>query len=140
TLKSRSSVNVGNAEAVPSQVLQIDTSAPTAPTFTYSALSNAAVTGGVVYYRPGASGSVTVNATSGDGESGVASYAFPALGTGWSGTQTGASEAYTFSTTAADPTEPNNVTATNNAGLTSSPSSFPVTQDGSAPCSSIQCA
>ena len=39
----------------------------------------------------------------------------------------------------ADPTEPNNVTATNNAGLTSSPSSFTVTADGTGPVSSIAC-
>ncbi|TMK79966.1 MAG: hypothetical protein E6G45_02105 [Actinobacteria bacterium] len=139
TVKFRSWDNVGNAEAVQTQLIQIDATAPTAPAFTYSALSNAAVTGGVVYYRTGASGSVTVTATSSDGESGVASYAFPALGSGWSGTQAGASEAYTFSTSAADPTEPNNVTATNNAGLTSSPGSLTVTADGSAPVSSITC-
>src|SRR5205085_2951121 len=34
---------------------------------------------------------------------------------------------------AVDPSEPNNVTATNNAGLTSSASSFTVTADGTAP-------
>src|SRR5207245_2957837 len=120
-------------------VAKVDTSAPTAPTFSFSALTNAAVTGGVVYFRTGAAGGFTVTASSTDAQSGVASYAFPALGSGWSGSPSGASDAYSFGSSAADPAEPNNVTATNNAILTSSPASFTVTADGAAPVSSISC-
>src|SRR5439155_26811008 len=54
-------------------------------------------------------------------------------------TPSGNTDAYSFSSGAADPAEPNNVTASNNAGLTSSPTSFTVTGDGSAPVSSIGC-
>ena len=102
-------------------------------------MTNAFAVGQTVYFRPGLAGGVTVTGSSTDGESGVASYAFPALGSGWSGSQAGASYSYSFTNAAVDPVEPNNSTATNNAGLTSSPSSFTVTLDGTAPVSSIAC-
>ena len=53
---------------------------PSAPSLSYGSFTNAAVTGGVVWFRSGAAGSFTVTAGSSDAESGVASYAFPALG------------------------------------------------------------
>ncbi len=139
TVKYRAWDSVGNAEAVQAKLVQIDATAPTAPSLSFSALTNAAATGSTVYFRSGAAGSFTVGASSSDPESGVASYAFPALGSGWSGSQAGASYTYNFTNAAADPTEPNNVTATNNAALTSSPSSFTATPDGLAPTTSILC-
>ena len=56
-----------------------------------------------------------MTASSTDVESGVPSYSFPNLGSGW----TNASGTYTFAAGAVDPSEPNNVTATNGAGLAS---------------------
>jgi hypothetical protein len=139
TVKYRAWDNVGNVEAVQSKLVQIDTTAPSAPGLSFSALTNAAASGQTVYFRAGAAGGFTVTASSTDAESGVASYAFPALGSGWSGSQAGSSYSYSFTTTAADPAEPNNVTATNNAALISGPTSFTATPDGSAPVSSILC-
>ena len=120
-------------------VARVDTSAPSAPSFSFSAFTNAAASGQTVYFLAGSAGGFTVTASSSDTESGIASYAFPALGIGWSGSQFGASFDYSFGAGAADPAEPNNATAQNNAGLSSSPSSFTVTPDGSAPASSIAC-
>src|SRR5207244_9970577 len=80
-------------------------------------------------------GGFTVTPTSSDGESGVASYAYPSLGAGW--TNTGGT--YSFDASAADPAEPNDVTATNGAGLTSSATSFTVTRDATAPTTTIAC-
>ncbi len=122
-----------------SSVAKIDTSAPIAPSLSFSAFSNAALAGGVVYFRSGTAGGFTATASSSDGESGIAGYGFPALGSGWSGSPSGASYAYSFSASAGNPVEPNDVTVQNNAGLSSSPTSFTVTPDGSAPTSSIAC-
>ena len=130
----------GNAAMYTSpSVAKIDTSAPTAPSFSFSSFSNAALAGGVVYFRSGVAGGFTVAASSSDAESGIAGYAFPGLGSGWSGSQSGASYDYSFNASAGNPAEPNNVTVQNNAGLTSGPASFAVTPDGSAPTSSIAC-
>ncbi|MDQ2982974.1 MAG: Ig-like domain-containing protein, partial [Actinomycetota bacterium] len=84
-------------------------------------------------------GSFDVTGSSSDGQSGIASYSFPGLGSGWSGSQSGATKTYDFTASAVDPSEPNNVTATNNAGLTSDPTSFTVSADGSAPATTISC-
>ncbi|HEY3183437.1 MAG TPA: Ig-like domain-containing protein, partial [Gaiellaceae bacterium] len=126
---------VGNVEATKSQLVQVDTTAPTAPTLAFSAFTNASATGSTVYFRPGAAGGVTVAGSSTDAQSGVASYGYPTLGSGWSGT----SGVYTFTAAAADPVEPLNVTATNGAGLTSTATPFTVTPDATAPVSSVQC-
>src|SRR5204863_515692 len=77
--------------------------------------------------------------SSADSESGVASYSFPNLGSGWSASGSDPSRTYSFSASAVDPGEPNDVTATNNAGLTSNPSSFTVTADSAAPITSVAC-
>src|SRR5207302_3583235 len=109
------------------------------PNLALSAGSNAYVSGSTVYFRSGGAGSFDLTPTSTDNESGVASYSFPNLGFGWSRTLSGGTATYSFASSAADPTEPNNVTATNNAGLTSGATSFTVTADGTAPSTSIQC-
>ena len=139
TVKFFSTDNVGNAESVGSQLVQVDTSAPGAPGLSLSAGANAFVSGSTVYFRSGAAGSFDVSASSSDSESGVASYSFPALGSGWSASGSDPSRTFSFGTSAVDPSEPNNVTATNKAGLTSSATSFTVTADGTAPSTSIQC-
>ncbi|MDX6484081.1 MAG: hypothetical protein QOE95_1852, partial [Gaiellaceae bacterium] len=133
TVKWAAYDRVGNVETVQSKTIQIDTTAPTTPTLGISALTNAIASGNTVYFRPGVAGGFNLSASSSDGESGVASYAFPALGAGWSASGTGASRAYSFTNAAADPAEPNNVTATNNAGQSSAPASVTVTADSSAP-------
>ena len=120
-------------------VAKVDTSAPSAPSSSFSALTNAVASGQTVYFRSGAAGGFTVTAASSDAQSGIDSYDFPALGTGWSGTPSGDSTDYSFGSSAADPVEPLNVTAQNNAGLDSTPTSFTVSADGAAPVSSISC-
>jgi len=139
TVKIAAIDEVGNVEGVQSKLIRIDTTPPSAPTLAFSGLTNASVAGSTVYYRSGAAGGFTVTAASTDAQSGVASYLFPALGSGWSGAASGADDAYTFTAAAGDPSEPNDVRATNAAGLDSSATSFTVTADGTAPSSSIQC-
>ena len=87
-----------------------------------------------MYFQSGGSGGFTVTGSgSADGESGVAGYTYPALGTGWSNTN----GAYTYDSTAG--TQTGSVTAQNNAGLSSSGTSFTAQSDGSAPTSSVTC-
>src|SRR5204862_6582548 len=133
----RISDRVGNegTQAGTSATVKVDTSARTAPALASSGLSNASVTGQTVYFRGGASGGFTVTPTSDDAESAVASYAYPSLGSGWS--RSGSD--YAFDASAADPSEPNDVTAANGAGLTSQATSFTVTRDGTAPVTTITC-
>ena len=135
TIKFRSYDKVGNAEAIGTQQVRIDTTPPSAPALTFGNLSGAALSGGILWFNPATGGTATVTATSTDAESGVSAYSYPSLGSGWSGT----GGAYSFGVGAADPSEPNNVTATNGAGLTSAPTSFTVNPDSSAPSTSIAC-
>src|SRR2546423_2219955 len=60
---------------------------------------------------PGVAGSFAVTASASDPQTPVASYSFPALGSGWSGSQAGASDTYSFTSSAVDPSEPNNASA-----------------------------
>src|SRR5205085_8252400 len=106
---------------------------PGAPSLTLSAGANAYTSGSTVYFRSGAAGSFDVTASSTDSESGIVSYAFASLGSGWSPSGSDPSRTYSFTGSAVDPAEPNDVTVTNNAGLTSSPTSFTVTADGTPP-------
>ena len=112
---------------------------PSIPVLTFSAFTNTYWSGAgstLVFYRPAAaSGSFTTTASSTDVVSGVASYAFPApLGTNWISTA-GALGVNTYSWTVTPPAVPGvkNVTATNNAGLTSGNSPFTPTADSTAP-------
>ena len=128
---------LGNASAVQSTTLQIDGSAPTAPTgFTFSALSHAywPSSGSTVFFKGGVAGGFTVAATGAtDPESGIAGYNYPSFGTDW----TNAGGDYTFDGTAT--TQSGSVTARNNASLTSSGTSFTAQVDSSAPTSSVTC-
>ena len=110
----------------------VDTTAPSAPTgFTFSGLSNAYYpgAGSTVYFKGGAAGGFTATASGAtDADTGVSGYNYGAIaGTGWAN----AAGAYTF--TAASPTGTGAVTATNNAGLTGSSTSFTAQVDSTAP-------
>ncbi len=127
--------NVGNISSVTTQVVKLDTTAPTAPTLSYSGLSHAYYpgSGSTVFFQGGGSGGFTVTGSSADGESGIAGYTYPTFGSGWSNT----GGAYTFNSSAA--TQSGSVTAQNNAGLSSGGTSFTAQSDSAAPTSSTTC-
>ena len=126
----------GNATTYTSQDVKVDTTAPAVPGLAFSAFTNTwwPGSGSTVYYRSAvSSGSVTTTATTTDAASGIASYAYPALGTNWSSTP-GALGVNTYSWSGA-PAAPGtkNVTATNNGGLASANAPFTMTADDTAP-------
>ena len=136
TIKWIAEDNVGNVSSVSSKNVKLDTSAPTAPSLAYSSPTHTYYpgTGSTVYFQSGATGSFTVTASgSTDGDSGVSGYTYPSLGTGWSNTN----GAYSFDATAG--TDSGSVTAQNNAGLSSTGTSFTAEADAAAPTSSVQC-
>lgn len=127
----------GNSTTYTSPDIKVDSTGPAAPTYAFSALTGAYWSGAgstTVYYRPAASsGSFTATATATDAASGVASYTFPALGSGWTSTP-GALGVNTYSWTGT-PAVPGSVsgTATNNATVVSPAGPFTVTADSTAP-------
>ncbi len=129
--------NVANISGVTTQTVKLDTTAPAAPTsFTFSSTSHAywPGSGSTVYFQGGGTGGFTIAATgSTDATSGLAGYTYPALGSGWNNTV----GAYTF--TAAAGTQSGSVTAQDNAGNSSSGTSFTAQSDAAAPTSSITC-
>ncbi len=127
---------LGNSTTYTSPDIKVDLTAPAAPSLAFSVFTNTwwPGSGTTVYYRSAAaSGSVRVTGTATDAASGIASYAFPGLGTNWTSTP-GALGVNTYSWSGA-PAAPGttNVTATNNAGGTSSNSPFTMTADDTAP-------
>nr|MDQ3822747.1 Ig-like domain repeat protein [Actinomycetota bacterium] len=143
SVKFRAYDAVGNEEAVGSQHVRIDPTAPAPPTLSFGSFENASASASTVFYRPGVAGGFTVSAAAEDSQSGIDRVSFPGLGAGWSGGGDDSSApyegAYTFASGASDPAEPNDVTATNGAALVSEPASFTVTADGLAPVGSIRC-
>ena len=127
---------VGNLSGVGSQVVQLDTTAPSAPTgFVFSATSHAYSPGGTtVYFQSGGTGGFTVTANgSTDPQSGVTGYTYPTLGSGWNNT----GGDYTYDSSAL--TQSGSVTAQNAAGLSSAGTSFTAQSDAAAPTSTISC-
>jgi len=143
TVKYRAYDRVGNVEAVRTRVVQVDTTAPSAPTLSFGSLTNASATGSTVYIRTGVAGGFTVGGPSVDAESGIDSVAFPSFGAEWTGGGADAGapyeSAYTFSAAATAPSGGQDVVATNGAGTSSPASSFTVVGDGAAPVTSAQC-
>ena len=136
TVKWLAEDNVGNVSTITTQTVQLDTTAPNAPTlaFTSGAHTYYSGSGSTVFFQAGGSGGFTVNASgSTDADSGLAGYTYPSLGSGWSNTN----GAYTFNSSAA--TQSGSVTAQNNAGLSSAGAGFTAQSDGSNPTSSISC-
>ncbi len=127
---------LGNSTTYTSPDIKVDLTAPAAPSLAYSAFSNTYWTGSgtTIYYRSAAaSGSFVATGTATDAASGIASYAFPTLGTNWTSTP-GALGVTTYSWSGA-PAAPGTktVTATNNATGTSASSSFTLVDDTTAP-------
>ena len=127
--------NVGNqGPSSASATAKVDSSAPSDPSLSYGSFTNAAASGGVVWYRPSAAaGQFQVTASSSDVQSGVASHTFPAAASGWSVSGSGNARTYSHSGSPSNPGEPNNVRSTNGAGLNSNDVSFTVTPDSTAP-------
>ena len=126
--------SLGNTATYTSPGIKVETTAPAAPTLSYSTFTNTYGSGSVVYYRSAAtSGSFRVTAVGTDPKSGIASYAFPALGTNWTSTP-GALGINTYAWSGA-PAAPGTkqITATNNASLTSADAPFTLTVDNTAP-------
>ena len=130
--------NVGNVSTLQTTV-KVDTTAPVAPTiaFTGTSAGNTFVNGTTLYYRPSASGAFTVNANgASDPETGIqagnAGYTFSSLGGFLSTAQTGNQVAVTFDGTSSG-TGTFTVAANNNAAVASTPTSFDVTKDDTAP-------
>jgi hypothetical protein len=131
--------NVGNVStaSTPSADAKVDTTPPTTPTLLFGSQTNAAATGSVVYYSP-TGGSFAVTAGSTDGESGIASYAFPSL-SGFAVVGTGASRIFRFLGGQSAASGPLAVAATNGTGLTSPATSFTIAPDPTPPSVTILC-
>jgi regulation of enolase protein 1 (concanavalin A-like superfamily) len=126
----------GNPTTYTSPDIKVDLTAPAAPpSLTHSAFTNTYwSSGATVYYRSAATtGSFTTTSTATDTASGIASYAFPALGTNWTSTPGGLGvNTYSWTGTPAVPGT-RSVTATNNATGASGSTSFTPTADDTAP-------
>jgi hypothetical protein len=133
--------NLGNTASITATV-KVDTSDPSAPTFSFSNFTGTtSAVGNTVFFLPTSSGSFDVTASSSDGDSGIGSYAFPSaasFGSGWSVSGSGNTRTYSYTPGSATPGS-QSVTATNGAGRTNS-SSFDVeVSDTTPPTTSIQC-
>ena len=120
-------------------VVKVDTTAPSAPTFTFANLGGGAYYSGAgttVWFRPAAAtGTFDITGSSTDADTGIASYTFPSaatMGTNWAVSGAGATRTYSYTAGAGTPGA-QNVTATNNAGLTSATGSWTTSADSTAP-------
>ena len=128
---------VGNvATPVVSPIAKVDTSDPSVPSLTLSESSAfSSVTGSTLYYNPQGSntGSFTVDATSTDAESGIASISFPAVFGADGATASSSPYSNGYAWTATDSASgAKTVTVTDGAGRTST-ATFTVTPDTTAP-------
>ncbi len=135
--------NVGNTSSVSTTVM-VDTTPPSQPTVGITGLSagNTFLSGSTLFFRPSVGGTFTITASgSSDPETGIVSgnlgYTFSDLntngGASFGTTQTGNQLDVTFDATTTGPTLAQNIVANNNAGLASTPGTFTVTQDSTAP-------
>ncbi len=131
--------NVNNVAPTLSTTVKVDTTAPSAPTFAFANLGGGAYysgAGSTVWFRPGAAtGTFDITASSTDADTGIASYTFPtagSMGTNWAVSGSGATRTYSYTTGAATPGA-QNVTATNNVGLTSANGTWTTSADSTAP-------
>jgi hypothetical protein len=132
--------NFGNSSTFTSGIIKVDTSTPSTPTVTFSGLSSGNTYdngSGTLFFRPSAGGTFTVNASSTDSDSGVASYTFGTLnsnsGSGFGETPSGGADSITFTSGTNGPTTSRTVSATNNAGGVSSNATYTVTEDNTPP-------
>ncbi len=132
--------NVGNLStaSAASADAKVDTTAPGAPALSFSGLSHTAASGSVVYYRASGPVSLTVTATSIDGESGIGSYGFPGL-TGAAVAGSGPSRTYSFPSGESVPAGTFPVSAINGTGIASEAAPFTLTADPTPPTLSIRC-
>ena len=133
--------NVGNTTSV-SATVKVDTSDPSAPTFSFSNfVGSSSSIGDTVFFLPTGSGSFDITASSTDGDSDIASYTFPtaaSFGSGWSRSGSGATRTYSWTPGSATPGT-QTVTAANNAGLTASADFAVVVSDVTPPTTTIEC-
>jgi hypothetical protein len=126
----------GNATTYTSGDIKVDGTPPAAPALAFSGFTNTywSGAGSTVYYRSAAAtGAFTATASAADASSGIASYAFPALGTNWTSTPGALGvNAYSWSGAPAAPGA-KTVTVTNNAGVTSGTAGFTMVADDTAP-------
>lgn len=123
-----------------SNEVKVDVAPPSAPTLTFSNMTNMywPGSGTTVYARTGISaGSVRVTATS-TAPSGIASYAWPYLGSGWTGSSVGLGVTIYSWGGPSTPATPGakSVTAWSNAGHPSAPAPFTIESDNTAPAGS----
>lgn len=137
--QAKATDNVGNAStaSAPSADAKVDKTGPTTPSLLFTGLSNTAVDGTVVYFRPGGSGQFTVTAAASDPESGIASFTFPNIPSTTS-VGSGPRRTYLFTnlTSAAGPFT---VTARNAAGMGSAAATFTLAPDATAPRLAVRC-
>ena len=124
---------LGNYSTFASGMVKVDTTAPTAPTLSFSDTATTYFDGSTLYYRSGVVGTgFTLTATTSDTTSGIANYSFPTLGAGWT-TVVATTNSRTYTrTTGAVASGIQTLTVTNNAG-TSTSVTFVLTPDSTAP-------
>jgi hypothetical protein len=128
---------LGNYSTFASGIIKVDTTAPPVPTLGFADTPTTYFDGTTLFYRSGTVGtSFTLTATTTDTASGIATYVFPAMGTGWSTATPTSVNVRTYSRTAAAiATGTQTLTVTNNAGQTAS-TSFALVPDSTAPTAS----
>jgi hypothetical protein len=125
----------GNSTTYTSGDVKVDNTTPSTPTLAISSPVNSywSGSGTTVFYRPGVTGSFVVTGASTDAQSGIASWTYPAAGTGWTSTPGALGvNTYSWSGTPAAPGTLN-VRSTNNAGTASANSPLTFTADDTAP-------
>jgi hypothetical protein len=138
--QAKATDNVGNVSAAsqPSADAKVDRTGPTIPRLFFSGFTNTAVSGSVVYFRPGGSGSFTLTAASSDPESGIASYSFPTI-PGFAAAGSGPRRTYVLTNSGTVPTGAQTVSVTNGAGVSSGTASFSLMGDATPPSLAVRC-